>query len=335
MATKPRAECRASSACVPSPGQRPPRVSCLKGLLPAAGTGCLRTCSRAFCTCCTKSSCRPPVRTACAVPWQKGRSPPLPSRPWVHVLLAILGPRENLHWRAGEDDRPPLTALTTSVACLLNSDTVGSNMCARPRVQPCHPRERKAWGEHTPRCDPHCCQPRCTRRRCGRGGARPCVQDASSSCRRSTCRRARPAVGSSGRSERPSRIGWRHPHGSPPRVGGRGRLFAEGVTPPRPARLSLVAGAAGGSATSRSTASSTASSSTPPSSRCAAPKGAPWDPTPWPSHARGELPWPRSLSAHRSRAPSAPAARSASPRARPCSRPAVLRTSYARRSSLC
>ena len=62
----------------------------------------------------------------------------------------------------------------------------------------------------------------------------------------------------------------------------------------------------------------------------------PLDPTPWPWHA-GQWPWLRSLSAQRSRAFSAPTAGSASPRARPCSRPAVLScgTSYALRTGQC
>ena len=46
--------------------------------------------------------------------------------------------------------------------------------------------------------------------------------------------------------------------------------------------------------------------------------------TPIPCQHAGEWPWQRSLSAHRSRTLSAPAAGSASHRARPCSRPVLL-----------
>ena len=122
--------------------------------------------------------------------------------------------------------------------------------------------------------------------------------------------------------------------GGQPLVGFRGVSLCLGADPPcvsngSRGRLSLVAGAACGAATSSSSASSSAALSRPLIEVCRAPWG-PMGPQP-----RGCACARAAVAALAERALSAPAASSASPHARPCSRPAVLScgTSFPARSA--
>ena len=123
----------------------------------------------------------------------------------MHEVAGDLDPVADERSPSCSCDFFPTSSPSRSWGILCMSATIGAHMCASLRVGPSRPLALDAAAPIARPSPIPDRQPRCTCVACGRGGARPCAQDASSMCTGCASRAARTATSGSRSAERRSR----------------------------------------------------------------------------------------------------------------------------------